>query len=223
MKLRSSDPAYLRHVDRWWGQLFARLRPHLAAAGGPVIMLQIENEYGFCGAALHSTSARSRKLSLFRREKHLEIASFPPRPAPPPAGSDKVYLRHLAATARAHLGDDLILYTTDPAHVAAAGTLPGDEVLTTVDFGPAWFYADQFFEVQKSLNAPGKSPPMCSEFYTGWLTHWGEAMANTTAELLANDTTALLRFANGTGNLNFYMVGERVRAVCSKRMSGAEC
>lgn len=29
------------------------------------------------------------------------------------------------------------------------------------------------------MNSPGKSPPFCSEFYTGWLTHWGEAMANT--------------------------------------------
>ena len=23
--------------------------------------------------------------------------------------------------------------------------------------------------------APGMSPPQCSEFYTGWLTHWGES------------------------------------------------
>ena len=50
MRLRSSDPRYLAHVDRWWAQLFARLRPWLYANGGPVVMMQVENEYGFCGA-----------------------------------------------------------------------------------------------------------------------------------------------------------------------------
>lgn len=49
MRLRSSDPLYLAHVDRWWAQLFARLRPHVYSAGGPVIMMQVENEYGSCG------------------------------------------------------------------------------------------------------------------------------------------------------------------------------
>lgn len=83
------------------------------------------------------------------------------------AGSDKEYLRHLVSAVRAHLPHDLQLYTTDPPHAAAAGSLEGEDVLTTVDFGPGWFYPEADFEVQKSLNPPGKSPPMCSEFYTG--------------------------------------------------------
>ncbi len=49
MRLRASDPAYLAHVDRWWAQLFARVRPLLASAGGPIAMMQVENEYGSCG------------------------------------------------------------------------------------------------------------------------------------------------------------------------------
>ena len=128
--------------------------------------------------------------------------------------------------------------TTDPPHVAAAGTLAGGEVLTAVDFGPGWFDPAAAYAVQKSLNAPGLSPPLCSEFYTGWvlrkglaflgcpmlaelvvrlrldkistafrwLSHWGEAMANTSAPLLANDTAVLLRWGGGAGgSLNFYM------------------
>lgn len=170
MKLRSNDPVYLEHVDRWWAQLLARIRPYLLKNGGPIIMLQIENEYGFCG------------------------------------NDDKSYMRHLAATARRHLGDDVLLYTTDPAHVAAQGTLPGDEVFSAVDFGPGWFQPVEMYGIQKDLNAPGKSPPLCSEFYTGWLSHWGEDMANTSAVDLAKDTQILLEFANNTGNLNFYMV-----------------
>ena len=56
-------------------------------------VLQIENEYGYCG-------------------------------------SDKAYLRHLLATARQQLGDDVILFTTDPPDIAHLGSLPGDDVFT---------------------------------------------------------------------------------------------
>jgi hypothetical protein len=57
-----------------------------------------------------------------------------PRPLPAPqiekkygySGKDKVYLRHLVAKARQHLGPELLLYTTDTASnegVARHGTL----------------------------------------------------------------------------------------------------
>ena len=45
-------------------------------------------------------------------------------------GSSKVYLRHLAATARRHLGNDTILYTTDPPAIAPKGSIYGEEVYT---------------------------------------------------------------------------------------------
>jgi len=53
-----------------------------------------------------------------------------------------------------------------------------------VDFGPG-ADAAAAFAAQRALNAPGRSPPFCSELYTGWITHWGEAMANTSAAELA--------------------------------------
>jgi hypothetical protein len=34
------------------------------------------------------------------------------------------------------------------------------------------------------FNPPGKSPPFCVEYYTGWLTHWGEVMTNTSTDLV---------------------------------------
>ncbi len=37
------------------------------------------------------------------------------------------------------------------------------------------------FNAQKLFNPKGKSPNICTEFYTGWLTHWGEGMANTSS------------------------------------------
>ena len=40
---------------------------------------------------------------------------------------------------------------------------------------------------------------------TGWLSHWGEVMANTTAQLVLNSLRAILEHANNTGSVNFYM------------------
>ncbi|XP_045105741.1 beta-galactosidase-like isoform X3 [Portunus trituberculatus] len=47
IRLRTSDPAFLRHMDRWLGEvLLPRIRSLLYENGGPVIMVQLENEYG---------------------------------------------------------------------------------------------------------------------------------------------------------------------------------
>ncbi|GAB4821127.1 hypothetical protein N2152v2_008173 [Parachlorella kessleri] len=127
MRLRTNDPAYLAHVDRWWAVLFSKLGPLLYQRGGPVVMVQIENEYGFCG-------------------------------------DDKEYIRHLIRTARTHLGDDIILFTTDPPPQADRGSIAGDEIYTVVDFGPGWFDPAGAFGTQRRLNPKGKSPPFCSEF-----------------------------------------------------------
>ncbi|KAK9697438.1 hypothetical protein RND81_08G037600 [Saponaria officinalis] len=59
-------------------------------------------------------------------------------------GDDKAYLHHLVELGRRHLGNDVILYTTDGGtrETLEKGTIPGRGRL-------------------------------CCEFYTGWLTHWG--------------------------------------------------
>ena len=40
---------------------------------------------------------------------------------------------------------------------------------------------------------------------TGWLTHWGEIMANTSAAQMAAGLDGILKYNNGSGSLNFYM------------------
>jgi beta-galactosidase len=84
-------------VDRWWDLLLPILAPSLYTAGGCIIMIQIENEYG----------------------------SF---------GSDHVYLHHLLDTVREHLGNNVIIYTTDGAAVENLenGSLQGCGVYTGV-------------------------------------------------------------------------------------------
>ena len=49
MDLRCMDELYLSKVRRYYEQLLGRLRPHMAANGGNIVMLQVENEYGSYG------------------------------------------------------------------------------------------------------------------------------------------------------------------------------
>ncbi len=47
MRLRVNDPAFLRHVEEYYRELLPRLTPWQCTKGGPVILMQVENEYGY--------------------------------------------------------------------------------------------------------------------------------------------------------------------------------
>lgn len=49
LAIRCADPAYLRHVEDFFRVLLPKLVPHLSTLGGPIIAMQIENEYGYFG------------------------------------------------------------------------------------------------------------------------------------------------------------------------------
>ncbi|CAJ0561294.1 unnamed protein product, partial [Mesorhabditis spiculigera] len=46
IKMRTSDPKYTKYVEKWFGVLLPKVRPLMRANGGPVLMVQVENEYG---------------------------------------------------------------------------------------------------------------------------------------------------------------------------------
>ena len=41
MKIRTDDPLYLNHVDRFWGHLLPRISPLTYQNGGPIVMVQV--------------------------------------------------------------------------------------------------------------------------------------------------------------------------------------
>ncbi|MDO3686875.1 glycoside hydrolase family 35 protein [Micromonospora sp. C28ISP2-4] len=47
--LRSSDPAFTEPVERWFDELIPRIARQQGHAGGPVVAVQVENEYGSYG------------------------------------------------------------------------------------------------------------------------------------------------------------------------------
>ncbi|MBM7600022.1 beta-galactosidase [Virgibacillus halotolerans] len=53
MQIRSYDETYLQKVDHYYDVLLARLKPLLQTNGGPIIAMQIENEYGSYGNDKH--------------------------------------------------------------------------------------------------------------------------------------------------------------------------
>ncbi|OAY79034.1 Beta-galactosidase 8 [Ananas comosus] len=128
-------------------------------------------------------------------------------------GDDKNYLHHLVDLARRHLGTDTILYTTDGGSkdTLEKGTIPEKDIFAAVDFTTGddpW----PIFKLQKKYNLPGKSPPLSAEFYTGWLTHWGENIATTDANftakalqrILSLNGSAVLYMAHGGTNFGFF-------------------
>ncbi|MCX6335233.1 MAG: beta-galactosidase [Bacteroidia bacterium] len=49
IRLRCMDPRYMAAAERYITRLAEEIRPYLITRGGPILMLQIENEYGFFG------------------------------------------------------------------------------------------------------------------------------------------------------------------------------
>uniref|UniRef100_A0A8V0YZJ3 Beta-galactosidase n=1 Tax=Gallus gallus TaxID=9031 RepID=A0A8V0YZJ3_CHICK len=161
--LRSSDSDYLTAVEKWMGVLLPKMKPHLYHNGGPIIMVQVENEYG----------------SYF--------------------ACDYDYLRSLLKIFRQHLGDEVVLFTTDGAsqfHLKC-GALQG--LYATVDFAPGGNVTAAFL-AQRSSEPTG--PLVNSEFYTGWLDHWGHRHIVVPSETIAKTLNEIL--ARGA-NVNLYM------------------
>ncbi|CAK1552080.1 unnamed protein product [Leptosia nina] len=51
IKLRTTDIDFINETKRWFTKLFALMHPLLYGNGGPIILVQVENEYGSYGAS----------------------------------------------------------------------------------------------------------------------------------------------------------------------------
>ncbi|XP_033107265.1 beta-galactosidase-like [Anneissia japonica] len=162
--LRTMDEAYIQAVDRWMGVLLPKIKPLLYSNGGPIISVQVENEYGSYSACDHD------------------------------------YIRHLKNTFEEALGADaVVLFTTDGPgqHMLECGTLQG--LYTTVDFGSGIDPSGPF-NYQRKFEPKG--PLVNSEFYTGWLDHWGQKHSTVAKDRVTGSLDKIL--ATGA-SVNMYM------------------
>ncbi|KAM9975015.1 hypothetical protein ACTFIW_008488 [Dictyostelium discoideum] len=170
--LRSSDSVFISAVIAYWSRLLPLLEPLLFTNGGPIIMVQVENEYG----------------------------SY---------GEDKSYLETLLTLLQKYLGQGdgngsgVLFHSTDgpSAQMLFGSKLEG--VYQTVDFGPMPIEQIQDnFKIQQTF-ASKPTPPMNSEYYTGWITNWGDASAaRTDASVVAQGLDDILSL---NASVNMYM------------------
>ena len=167
--IRTYEPNYINYVTKWFNKLQPVLKPHLHSNGGPIIMAQVENEYGSYG----------------------NVAGHP---------ADKQYMEYLTTLTKKAFGENATyVYTTDAGsdYYMSRGSLKGSAVVTFGDDG-----LGKACNAMKEFNPAGMNPCMSTELYTGWLTHWGESMANTSSQGLANALAIGLK--NGD-SFNLYM------------------
>ncbi|KAG9345064.1 hypothetical protein JZ751_009605 [Albula glossodonta] len=102
---------------------------------------------------------------------------------------DYNYLRHLAQVFRSHLGQEVVLFTTDGAGAGylRCGALQG--LYATVDFGPGGNVSAAFAAQRK---AEPHGPLVNSEFYTGWLDHWGGHHSTVSSAIVAKSLNEIL-------------------------------
>ncbi|MBQ7010085.1 MAG: beta-galactosidase [Clostridia bacterium] len=72
MVLRSSDPAYLAEVERWYDVLCPVFTPYLETNGGPIVLCCLENEYGGYG----TDREYLRKLADIMRVRGVDVPLY---------------------------------------------------------------------------------------------------------------------------------------------------
>uniref|UniRef100_A0A1A8IUQ5 Galactosidase, beta 1-like n=1 Tax=Nothobranchius kuhntae TaxID=321403 RepID=A0A1A8IUQ5_NOTKU len=112
---------------------------------------------------------------------------------------DYNYMRHLRTMFRFFLGEDVILFTTDgnTDKEMTCGTLDG--LYATVDFGTDTNISDAF---NRQRRYEPRGPLVNSEFYTGWLDHWGDRHAVVDAQKVSRVLGEMLAMG---ANVNMYM------------------
>lgn len=163
IKLRTKDADFMRYSTLYLNQVLEKVKPLLRGNGGPIIMVQIENEYGSYNAC------------------------------------DTEYLDMLKEVFVKKIGNKALLYTTDgsSASYLRCGFIPG--VYATVDFGTTSNVTRSFQAMR--LYQP-RGPLVNSEFYPGWLTHWGEVFQRVKTGAVIKTLKKMLDIG---ASVNFYM------------------
>ncbi|KAK0180096.1 hypothetical protein PV327_005773 [Microctonus hyperodae] len=163
IKMRTNDLRYMRYVEIYLNELLTRIKPLLRGNGGPIIMVQVENEYG----SFHAC--------------------------------DLAYKQKLRDIMTRHIESKALLYTTDGNTDGAlrCGVISG--VYATIDFGVSTNVQNNF-NLMRRYQPTG--PYVNSEYYSGWLTHWGEHFQTVQTQ---NFTKTLATMLSMNASVNIYM------------------
>lgn len=77
VKTRSNDEIYMGYVKRYWEQIFKQVRGQMHKDGGPVIGVQLENEYGHVGGLRgEDGEAHMRRLEVLAKEIGFDVPLY---------------------------------------------------------------------------------------------------------------------------------------------------
>lgn len=182
MRLRSTHPAFLSAVRTFWNELIPKhVVPRLSTRGGPIVAVQVENEFGNHEGALRKDGT------------------------PDPEG--QAYLEALRSMLVDDHGVDVLLFTSDGASVAqqvAGGFADKSKgVIRSVNFGPHVVdaSADECLAVLDAVQGP-EVPKLVTELWVGWFDHWGERHHVVPSELLLEP---LKHLVDRGASFNLYM------------------
>jgi len=126
MQLRCNHPAYIAAVERFYGELLPRLAPLQITRGGPIIMMQIENEYGSYG----NDSAYLARLESIMREHEIDVPLFT---------SDGSTDEMLQYGTLPHVHKTVNFGSNAPAHFEQLRRYQPEGPLTCMEFWNGWF------------------------------------------------------------------------------------
>ena len=158
IKLRERDPYFMEHVKIFEEKVGEQLRPLTIQNGGPIIMIQVENEYGSYG--------EDKPYVSEIRDCLRKIYSLSPSPSPVGRGT-----KNATPGASPYGGEDgggLLLFQCDWSSNFEKNGL--DDLTWTMNFGTGANIDDQF---RRLGELRPNAPKMCSEFWSGWFDKWG--------------------------------------------------
>lgn len=126
IRLRTSDPRFTDAFDRYLDLLLPPLLPHLAANGGPVIAVQVENEYGAYGDDI----AYLKHVEQALRARGVEELLFT---------CDQANAEHLAAGSLPGTLATATFGSRVEEHLAALRTHQPEGPLMCAEFWIGWF------------------------------------------------------------------------------------
>ena len=147
IRLREQDPYFMERVKIFEQKVGEQLAPLTIQNGGPIIMVQVENEYGSYGEDKEYISAI--------RDIIRETWS---------SGRQGV----LGDAKRQSRAQDITLFQCDWSSNFEKNGLP--DLVWTMNFGTG-ANIDHEFALLKELRP--NAPLMCSEFWSGWFDKWG--------------------------------------------------
>ncbi len=178
IKVRSTDPQFLAAAGDYLDHIGEQIAPYLASKGGPIIGLQIENEYGSYGP--RAARGLGTDHAATRREAHEYMQA----------------IRQLFV--HAGLGDEM-LYTADGTDIEEMEMGELDGVLAAANFGPG----EAKGAIARIKARRPNQPVMVGEYWDGWFDSWGDDHQATDTEKQLNDVKWFL--ANNY-SFNLYMV-----------------